>query len=211
MSIFSNLILSVKGLFRNKANDLVDLRYAGKEKIREIDLKINKTQEALDALIGNRIVLTRDIKNKTDEVTQYEQAVKDHHQRNDETNKAKAYKLYSQSQIELNTLLASKTDIENQIETLQLEIDKVKKSRNQVANNLAKAANTQVLGKAIGEVESLHKDINSGSLSEVIEQSELNSAIAEGQRQQREENDGTAILEYQKEVNVKSLEQILGK
>lgn len=211
MSLFSNLILSIKGLFRSKSNNLVDLRYAGKEKIREIDLKINKTQEALDALIGNRIVLTRNINTKKEEVSNYEQAVKDHHERNDEINKEKAYKLYTQSQLDLDSLLNNQTDIENQIEKLRLEIDKVKKSRNQIANNLAKAANNQVLGKAIGEVENLHKDINSGSLSEVIEQSDLNTAIAEGQRQTREDNDGTTVLEYQKEANVKSLEQILGK
>lgn len=211
MSVLSNLVLSIKGLFRSKANDLVDLRYAGQEKIHQIDLKINENQKSLDSLIGNRIVLTRNITQKTEEVNNYEKAVKDHHERKDEVNKEKAYKLYTKAQVELDSLVKDKNDIETQIETLQFEIDKIKKSRNQVKNNLTKAANSQVLGKALGEIENLHKDMNEGSLSEVIKQSELNSAIAEGQRQTREDNDGTAVLEYQNENNVKSLNDILGK
>lgn len=199
------------GWFRTKANDNVDLRYAGKEQISRINAKINDINNHRNTIVGKGILLEAKIKTEKENLQQYINALKHHDETNNEDLKNKAYQEYTKTQKLLDQLIFDEADIKTQVNTLDNDINDLEQAKDRAKNTLDKAANKQLVGKARTKVEEIHTDISKGSLSEVIEQSDLNHATAEAKRRQRVETDTSKVLEYQKETNVKSIEELLAK
>lgn len=209
MNFLKNLLLSIMGWFRTKANDNVDLRYAGKEHISNINSKITDINNHRNMIVGKGILLENQIKLEKENLQKYIDAIKHHNQNNNEELKNKAYQEYVKCENLLNQLLNDEKDIKEQVNNLDQEIIALTQAKDKAKNTLDKAANKQLVGKAMTKVEDLHSEINNGSLAEVIEQSDLKHATAQAKRNQRVENDTSKVLEYQNQSNVKSLDEIL--
>lgn len=209
MNFLKNLLLSIMGWFRTKANDNVDLRYAGKEHISNINSKITDINNHRNMIVGKGILLENQIKLEKENLQKYIDAIKHHNQNNNEELKNKAYQEYVKCENLLNQLLNDEKDIKEQVNNLDQEIIALTQAKDKAKNTLDKAANKQLIGKAMTKVEDLHSEISNGSLAEVIEQSDLKHATAQAKRNQRVENDTSKVLEYQNQSNVKSLDEIL--
>lgn len=209
MNIFKNLLLTILGWFRVKSNSKVDLRYAGVEHSAQIKSKIDSVVDQRNAIAASGLIIKNKIKEQQSNVNSALDAIKHHATTDNEELKNKAYNHYVNLQSNLDLLLADEAEYDSQVEALDKEIATLQREANDAKNTLAKAASRQVVGKAMTSVENIHKDLTSGPLSEVIEQSDHQSAVAQVRRDQRKAEDKSDVYSYKNTSNVKSLEDIL--
>lgn len=207
--MFKNLVLTVKGWFREKGNEHTDLRLAGKEHIHNINKSIDEVRAQHNAIGRRGIILENKIKEKTVEVAKFLDAVKHHNAAGDMALRDKAYAEYTKAQNELDELTAEKEDVLQQAEAIKDEIKNLERDTNAAKNELGKAATRQVIGAAMTNVEDIHDDLKRGPLSEAIEHHDEKAAGAEFRRRMRKEDDNSDVLAYQQQNNVLSLDSIL--
>lgn len=207
--MFKNLVLTVKGWLRTQSNNASDLRYIATEQKAQIASKCEDIRQQINELSGRGILLEGKIKETQKNVNELTDAVRHHNAEGNEALKNKAYAQYQREQELLNQYVAEEEDIRTQVKDLNFDLRQLEIDAGEAQNNLGKAANRQVVGRAKESIENLHVDINRGSINEAVEQSDLRGAKAEAMRRERKANDNSDVLEYRKNQNVQSMDDIL--
>lgn len=210
-NIFRNLLLTVMGWFRIKANSAVDLRYAGAEQKARNKARINVVKDQINDLSARGINFENKIKTETKNRDDLLADVRHHNAAGNEDLKAKAYVQYQNSQRRLDGLVADEDDLNKQVRELEAELITLEDDAYDAENTLNKAANRQVVGKAKSSIENMHVDLKDGSLGEAIEQSDHEGAKAEAMRRTRLANDNSDVKAYRKQTNVMSMDDILNE
>lgn len=207
--MFKNLVLTVKGWLRTQSNAASDLRYIATEQKAQIASKCEDIRQQINELSGRGILLEGKIKETQKNVNELTEAVRHHNAEGNEALKNKAYEQYQKEQQLLNQYVEEEKDIRTQVEDLNFDLRQLEIDAGEAQNNLGKAANRQVVGRAKESIENLHVDINRGSINEAVEQSDLRGAKAEAMRRERKANDNSDVLGYRNNQNVQSMDDIL--
>lgn len=207
--MLKGLLLTILGWFGKKADQATDLRYAGREHIRQVKNSIENVRAQRNEVAGRGILLENDIDELEKKVQAYKEAVTYHHESGNEAKKQKAYRAYTAEQTKLNKANA---DLEENLELvagLDEQLDILEQDTNEAKDSLHKAATQQMVGRAARSVEGIHKDLRSGPLAGAIEESKLGAATAEAARLSRKANDNSDVLAYKTQAGVMSMDDLL--
>lgn len=204
------LWLSILGWFRTKAEENVDLRYAGKEQFARNEASIENVRKQRNSLAGDHLLLKKKIGEASAKVDEATKAFQHWNAEGNQENADKAYKIYEKEFEQLNDLTTEEKDLAAQIVSLDSQIEDLEDDNRKAKNQIKKAATTQQVGKATAAIESIHSDINNGPLSGAIGAAEHMSATAEATKQARLAKDNSDILNVAKPKAL-SREELLGK
>lgn len=209
--MLKGLLLTILGWFGKKADQATDLRYAGREHIRQVKNSIEEVRAQRNEVAGGGILLENEIADLERRVQHFADAVRHHDASGNTVNKDKAYRGYVAEEIKLNK---ARADLEENI-VMVAELDEqiyiLEQDTEEAKDSIQKAANQQMVGRAARKVEGVHKNLRSGPLSGAIEESKIGAATAEAARRSRKENDNSDVLAYRTEVGVMSMDDLLGK
>lgn len=208
--MLKGLWLTILGWFGKKADQATDLRYAGREHIRQVKNSIEEVRTQRNELAGRGILLENKIKDLESNVEKYAEAVRHHAVAGNADLKDKAYRAYVAEQTQLTKARADLDEVTEQLRLLDEQIEQLEEDTQDAKDALVKAANRQVLGRATRKVEGIHTDLHSGPLAGAIEESELNAASAEASRRLRKSKDNSDVLAYQTQTGVMSMDDLLG-
>ena len=204
------LWLSILGWFRTKAEENVDLRYAGKEQFARNEASIENVRKQRNSLAGDHLLLKKRITETSAKVDEATTAFQHWTDEGDQVKADKAYKIYEKEFAQLNDLTVEEKELAEQIVNLDSQIEDLEDDNRKAKNSIKKAATTQQVGKATAAIESIHSDINSGPLAGAIGTAEHMNATAEATKQARLAKDNSDVLNIAKPKAL-SREELMNK
>lgn len=194
------LLLSIRGFFRKKVEENTDLRYAGREHIRDVNVAIQNLRDQRNLVAGTALVSSNrasDLKTRMDTAAD---AVRHWDKNQDPVRKAEAYAVYSETKPRYDAQVETLKQQETTVKNLDAKIAELENDTLAAKNQLEQAATTQQMARTSAQVETIHVDLSNGPLAGVIETAELQNATATAAMEQRKKQDRSDVLNINRSI-----------